>query len=134
MFLGGYVSFALRGKFSQLDFNQFNFCRQRLCMGDLFFEQGIGLFNYIYISIYILKMCFVFAQFEKRQYFLRSSTFGQKKNSQNSLKSSHQSINVQKNGTSKTYYKDRVYPSDEPKNLQKYICYTFFQTRTVLSF
>ena len=23
MFLGGYVSFALRGKFSQLDFNQF---------------------------------------------------------------------------------------------------------------
>ena len=47
MFLGGYVSFALRGKFSQLDFNQFNFCRQRLCMGDLFFEQGIGLFFYI---------------------------------------------------------------------------------------
>ena len=44
MFLGGYVSFALRGKFSQLDFNQFNFCRQRLCMGDLFFEQGIGLY------------------------------------------------------------------------------------------
>ena len=34
---------CVRGKFSQLDFNQFNFCRQRLCMGDLFFEQGIGL-------------------------------------------------------------------------------------------
>ena len=46
MFLGGYVSFALHGKFSQLDFNQFNFCRQRLCMGDLFFEQGIGLYIY----------------------------------------------------------------------------------------
>ena len=62
MFLGGYVSFALRGKFSQLDFNQFNFCRQRLCMGDLFFEQGIGL--YIHKIIYHIKFCAIFATFK----------------------------------------------------------------------
>ena len=61
MFLGGYVSFALRGKFSQLDFNQFNFCRQRLCMGDLFFEQGIGYNN---IIKYNKNGKFVFVKYE----------------------------------------------------------------------
>ena len=60
MFLGGYVSFALRGKFSQLDFNQFNFCRQRLCMGDLFFEQGIGLFNYKAVLSNTIIGCFYY--------------------------------------------------------------------------
>ena len=66
--LGRPPSFALRGKFSQLDFNQFNFCRQRLCMGDLFFEQGIACLLYICFTKVFSKVRTCFESLKKMEF------------------------------------------------------------------